>query len=410
MTKSRLLFYDLVQKETLYEDEIIVFIKNSTHYYPVYRYKSVKDYFINLLLSLYHDMPITLVDADFSDTEIKDLGLEKQLDVPYPLNKKGNGETADWVDQLKQSRSNIILFTSGTTGLPKQVCHTIDSLTRMVRTGNRYISNRWALAYNPTHMAGIQVLFQALYNKNFIVNVSGAPITEAAEAIDKEQVTNISATPTFYRMLLGADLVLDKVKRATLGGESSNDDLHCKMKAMFPYAKLNNIYASTELGSLFVSRGEAFRIASHLEGKIKIEDDGELLVHTSLLPGKTQISDWYATGDVVKIISTEPLEFIIQSRKTEMINTGGYKVNPNEVESVLRQYDSVINCRVYGSPNSVLGQILFAEVQLEKGKELDKRSLQLYLKSHLQEYKVPRMLKAVDAIDVTRTGKITRKP
>ena len=404
------LFFDIVQKETLYEDEIIIIIKNSTHYYPVYRYKSVKDYCINLLLALCHNMPITLVDADFSDSEIKDMGLKKHLNVPHPLNKNVNGEEADWMDQLKKSGSKITLFTSGTTGLPKQVSHTIDSLTRMVRTEHRYVSNRWALAYNPTHMAGLQVLFQAFFNKNFIVNVFGAPIKEAAEAIDKEQITNISATPTFFRMLLGTGSVLNKVKRATLGGERSNNDLHSKMKAMFPNAKLNNIYASTELGSLFVSHGEAFRISSHLEGKIKIGDDGELLVHTSLLPEKTRISDWYATGDLVKIISTEPLEFIIQSRKTEMINTGGYKVNPNEVESVLRQYDIVLDCRVYGKPNSVLGHILYAEVQIEKGKELDKRSLQNYLKSHLQEYKVPRMLKVVDAIEITRTGKIIRKP
>lgn len=404
-----MIFLDVVQNKTLYEDELIDIIENSTYYYPVYRYKSVKDYLMNFLLALCHDMPITLVDTDFSKTEVKDLGLEEQLDVPQLLIKKGNFVVADWVNQIKHSRSIITLFSSGTTGLPKKVFHTIDSLTRMVRTDEHYHSNRWALAYNPTHMAGLQVLFQALYNKNFILNLFGAPIPKAAEAIDKEQVTNISATPTFYRMLMGVGLVFDKVKRVTLGGERSNNDLHLKMKNMFPHAKLNNIYASTELGSLFVSHGEAFTIAKHLADKIKIEDDGELLVHTSLLPGKTHTSNWYATGDLVEIISTDPLEFTIRSRKTEMINIGGYKVNPNEVESVLRQYDSVLNCRVYGKSNSVLGFILCVEIQLENGKELDKRALQLFLASHLQEYKVPRIVKIVDKIDVTRTGKISRK-
>ncbi len=404
-----LMFLDVVQKKTLYEDEFVDFIENSTYYYPVYRYKSIKDYLMNFLLALCHDMPITLVDADFSKTEVKDLGLEENLDVPQRLIKNSNVVAADWMYRLKQSSSSIVLFTSGTTGLPKRVFHTIDTLTRMVRTDEQYHSNRWALAYNPTHMAGLQVLFQAFYNKNFILNLFGAPIVESAEAINKEYITNISATPTFYRLLLGTGKVFDKVKRITLGGERSNNDLHLKMKIIFPNAKLNNIYASTELGSLFVSQGEAFRIANHLIDKIKISDDGELLVHTSLLSMKTQKSDWYATGDLVEIISTEPLEFIIQSRKTEMVNIGGYKVNPNEVESVIRQYDSVLNCRVYGKPNSVLGFILCAEIQLEKGKELDKRALQLFLTSNLQEYKVPRIFKIVNKIDVTRTGKITRK-
>jgi acyl-coenzyme A synthetase/AMP-(fatty) acid ligase len=409
MSDSMLMFLDVVQKKTLYEDEFVDFIENSTYYYPVYRYKSIKDYLMNFLLALCHDMPITLVDADFSKTEVKDLGLEENLDVPQRLIKNSNVVAADWMYRLKQSSSSIVLFTSGTTGLPKRVFHTIDTLTRMVRTDEQYHSNRWALAYNPTHMAGLQVLFQAFYNKNFILNLFGAPIVESAEAINKEYITNISATPTFYRLLLGTGKVFDKVKRITLGGERSNNDLHLKMKIIFPNAKLNNIYASTELGSLFVSQGEAFRIANHLIDKIKISDDGELLVHTSLLSMKTQKSDWYATGDLVEIISTEPLEFIIQSRKTEMVNIGGYKVNPNEVESVIRQYDSVLNCRVYGKPNSVLGFILCAEIQLEKGKELDKRALQLFLTSNLQEYKVPRIFKIVNKIDVTRTGKITRK-
>lgn len=404
-----LIFYDVVQGEALYDDELITFIENSKHYYPVFRYKSVKLFLMNLLLALYHDMPITLVDADFSDSEVKDLGLGQQLDVTQPLASKDNRGVTDLVNQLKQSRSNITLFSSGTTGLPKRVNHTINTLTRMVRTDEKYQSNRWALTYNPTHMAGLQVLFQALYNKNFIVNLFGAQIAEAAKAIEKYQLTNISATPTFYRMLLGSDLIFDKVKRATLGGERSKNDLHLKMKSLFPHAKLNNIYASTELGSLFVSNGEVFQIPSDLKGKIKIKNDGELLVHSSLLPGMTRSSDWFATGDLVEIKSTDPLEFTIQSRKTEMINIGGYKVNPNEVESVLRQYDSILNCRVYGKPNSVLGYILYAEIQLEIGEEFDKRALQLFLASQLQGYKVPRMFKIVDKIDVTRTGKIKRK-
>lgn len=83
-----------------------------------------------------------------------------------------------------------------------KVIHSVQGLTRSVRCAERYQWQVWAYAYNPTHMAGLQVFFQAFENQNTLVNVFGLARNEVYSLIEKYSVTHISATPTFYRLLL----------------------------------------------------------------------------------------------------------------------------------------------------------------------------------------------------------------
>lgn len=409
MPSQTVVFQDILLGEFIFEPELIDFLANAESFYPVQKFDSTRDFLLNLIVALCHDQPITLVDKDFSDQELVELDLFGAIGVVRELRPLGQNWNQNWLQAILNSRSKITLFTSGTTGLPKQVEHSITSLTRMVRTGARYAEDKWVLAYNPTHMAGMQVLFQALLNRNEIINVFGLSAEKAAMAIQDSQASHLSATPTFYRILTGTGKVFDHIRRVTVGGEKSGKNLHQKIRASFPQAKLNNIYASTELGSLFVSEGEKFKVLEHLKGQVRVGDDGELLLHPSLLANNNNEKEWYATGDLVEILKENPLEFRFLSRKTEMINVGGYKVNPNEVESVLEQFPKVLRCRVFGKANSVLGNVLCAEVQMKTDTEIDKRAIQLFLKETLQNFKIPRIIKKVASIETTRTGKITRK-
>lgn len=407
--KDKLLLFDLQNNSKLYEREVIAFLKNQKFYYPVFKYESVKSFLCNLIIALANDAPITLIDSDFSWDELKELSLESQVNVPISISQETPWDKRNWLERIQHSSSQISLFTSGTTGLPKKVVHSIDSLTRMVRIGENYLGNKWVLAYNPTHMAGLQVIFQSLFNLNPLLNVFGTTIQVAAQGIQDFEATNISATPTYYRMLVGINEVFKKINRATLGGEKSGEDLHRRLNKTFPNAKINNIYASTELGSLFVSKGEEFVVLDKFHDKFRIDSEGELLVHKSMLGHLSIAEDWYKTGDLVEVTSSEPLSFVFKSRNTEMINTGGYKVNPNDVEAVINQYPGILNSRVFGKPNSILGTVLCAEIQLIQGLQFDKGKLQRFISNHLQDFKVPRIIKVVDEFETTRTGKLIRK-
>ena len=100
--------------------------------------------------------------------------------------------------------------------------------------------------------------------------------------------------------------------------------------------------------------------------------------------------------------------FRFKSRKNELINVGGYKVNPGEVENVINLIDGVKQTVVYGKANSVLGNVLCADIVVEDGCGLKESDIRKILSRQLQDFKVPRRIKFKDHLELTRTGKLKR--
>lgn len=354
------------------------------------------------------NIDIEIIDADTSQAELQTFGISAKQTLPAaPLGIKNWDEL---IETIKKSQSKISLFTSGTTGRPKRVVHTIASLARRIRVSPEHARDVWGFAYNPAHMAGIQVFLQALFNANKTVNLFGLAAQEAAALIEKNAITHISATPTFYRMLLGAGGTFASVKRATLGGERAGARLCGTLAKLFPNAKINNVYASTEAGALFASDGETFSIPGDMAGKVKFSD-GEILLHKTLLGSSDSFAldadGYYHTGDLVEFTDAQKTRFKIAARKCNMINTGGYKVNPAEVEDALREIGGVADAVVFGKKNSVLGSVVCAVVEPRAGAVLDEQRLRKNLASRLQAFKIPRII-SFGTIQTTNTGKAKR--
>lgn len=299
------------------------------------------------------------------------------------------------------------MFTSGTTGIPKKVSHDFKSITRFVKVSERNEKSIWGFAYNPTHMAGIQVFFQALLNGNSIVRLFGLNTKDIYTEIKNNEITHISATPTFYRLLLPCSETFPSVERITSGGEKFNEKTFKQLNEIFPNAKITNVYASTEAGTLFASQNDIFSVRPEYEHLIHIENN-ELLVHSSLMGStETNVDEWYNTGDVIEIVSKKPLKFRFVNRKSEMINVGGYKVNPLEVEEAILALTGIKNVRVYSKSNSVLGNIICCEV-VTNSNQITESSIRTFLQSKIQEFKIPRIIRFVDELSTTRTGKLKR--
>ena len=175
---------------------------------------------------------------------------------------------------------------------------------------------------------------------------------------------------------------------------------------------MTNVYASTEAGSLFAAKGDEFEIKAEYQQLIKISAENELCIHSSLLGASLHVkqkNEWFHTGDLVEMVDQNHFKFL--SRQSEMINVGGYKVNPFEVEDLLIQVPGVNAILVKSKKNSVTGEILVADVVKDSkidGKEL-KIAIKKFAVAHLQEWKVPRIIKFVDELPSTRTGKKVRK-
>ena len=371
---------------------------------------------LNILAGLISGEKIVLVDSNLSKKEITNVGLNYD-DVAFSrknINLPKINTLEEFMSKIEENKNywKLEIFPSGTMGFPKKVEHTLESLTRGVKKDINFKNNVWGFAYNPTHFAGLQILFQALLNANTIVYLFDQNPAIIPDILSSYRITHISATPTFYRKILP---YLNKentvLERITFGGEKFDKLLVDKIKKYFPKAKIRNIYASTEAGSLFSSKDETFKISERMKDKIKIENN-ELLVHKDLLGYSSQIEledNWYRTGDLVEKNNENEFKFI--ARKDEIINVGGYKVNPHEIEEEIKRLDDIVDVVVKGRKNGVTGNILVAEIiyngDLEE-KKIEEEILNL-LKINFQNWKIPRIFNIVKDVKQTRTSKKMRK-
>lgn len=371
-------------------------------------------FFVQFLKKIISNEDCCILDSDFSDFEKIELNIENDISkLDCKISSTSKVEIfKDLLDRIKSSTSEISIFTSGTTGKPKKISHTISSLTRTIKENELLQNSIWGLAYNPTHIAGLQVFFQALYNKNTIVDIFKQPRDIVYGIIETESITHISATPTFYRLLLPFDRKFSNVKRITFGGERSDSKLHFKLQELFPNAKITNIYASTELGTLLHSNGEFFTIPEQFKNDIFIKDN-ELVVRAEFLGKSDELlieRGMYKTGDIVELISDAPATFKFKTRLSDYINIGGYKVNVVEIEDILSAIEGVLMSNVVVKSNSVLGNMLTASVVFDKtGIVLSEKEIKSILREKIQDFKIPRIIKIVKELEFTRTGKILKK-
>ena len=346
------------------------------------------------------------MDSDISEKEIlsNDLQVNQLIRIENP-NKINSVE--ELINSINNSTSQITLFTSGTTGFTRKFTHPLKNLIRKINISDERKSDVWGFAFNPTHVAGVQVFFQAILNQNLLVNVFLAPRDFVINAIDEYKITNLSSTPTFYRLLLPLKKSFDSVKKITVGGEKSDSHLISEIGKAFPNSRINNVYGSTETGPLFSSQNDEFFVQEKHIGLVKVVDD-ELYIHKDLFGKTTQlnlIDDFYPTGDLIEWTDDEQRKFRFTSRKNELINVGGYKVNPYEVEDELTQHSKIRNVRVYGKANAVLGNVICCEIELHPGSELKEEDVRSFLNEKIQNFKIPRKITFVNKIELTRTGK-----
>jgi acyl-CoA synthetase (AMP-forming)/AMP-acid ligase II len=321
--------------------------------------------------------------------------------------------------------STLTILSSGSTGTPKAARHSWESISRPVRrTGGT--ASPWLLTYRPNLYAGLQVMLQCFSDYGTLV----APRPEmdmesTVRFMSESSVQFVSATPSYWRRLLmfvnSEILKTVPLRQITLGGEVIDQPILDKLKQVFPQARLVHIYATTELGRCFsVSDGRAGFPVSYLEerfpdGTEMMVSDGELQVRSKNsmkmydpLSGQNQsTSDWFATGDMVEV-RDDRVHFV--GRKTEMINVGGSKVFPIEVECVIRAIPGVSDVRVFGKASSIVGELVTCEIvpSADTNPEILKDLVVKTCREQLRSHQLPRIIKMVKRIELSSAGKTLR--
>jgi acyl-CoA synthetase (AMP-forming)/AMP-acid ligase II len=312
----------------------------------------------------------------------------------------------DLIYQMYKSNKLVQLFTSGTTGVPKSVSHSFDNIVRNIKISDNRKEDIWGLCYQPNKMAGYQVLFQSLLNKNTLINMFGYNYNEIVKRISTFDVSHLSATPTMYKMILFNKSTFDHVKQVTLGGEGSTESFQKLLKKHFPNAKVKNVYASTEAGSLFASNGETFQIPVSDIKFIKVFDN-QLYLHENILGKSESITfknGWFCTGDLVEFVNET--EFKILGRISNVIKVAGYNVNIESVENKIQNLDFVKLCKIHSKSNSVLGNSLICDIVLQNNVELIE--IKKRLRSLLEKQEIPSKINLVVSIKMSENGKLKR--
>ncbi len=332
--------------------------------------------------------------SDFFSSFIADIVSDQDINLSsYKINKTTNDikNIKDLKSRFFKSKSLITLQTSGTTGSPKTITHKISDLLKNTKESSK--PKIWLFTYNKYHMGGIQVILQAFRNNSAIIDVYKKDRQYILNKILEHKVTNISATPTFYRLLLPLEKKCYSVNRVTVGGERTDKGTINIIKNMFPNAKINNIYATTETGAVLFSKDDRFKI----NNKVKIIDD---ILHIIL-----EDNSLHCTGDLVEIKDHNC--FVFSGRNKNIINIAGNNVNPCEIEDILKTHPSVKDTVVYVKKNKLLGNVLCCDLVLLNNLELN--DIKKYLQENIQElHKIPRIIKIKDNIEVSKTNKVVR--
>lgn len=353
-----------------------------------------------------------------------------------------------WRRLFVDSNRPIQIATSGSSGQVKQVRHSMASLIRGIKLESSHRRDIWGWAYPADHLAGIQVLFQALLNHNPLVCLYQQSPNAIHQAIDRYAITHFSCTPTLLRMLLTERRVHPALLRLTSGGEKLDSNLIQSIGQMFPQARVTNIYAATETGTLLVSHDDCFSVPPDLRDKIRVRE-GELWLHRSLkLPdfqrnprsqpesgpaasnqGRSpsrsdltpenpsaepaddlaEIDSFWATGDLVEICAEDPLAIRFVGRRHEWFNVAGFRVDPTRLEWIAASHPAIAQSRFYPIPNSITENLIGCELVLTADAgEFDPNAWKQWFGQQVQRQEIPRFVQIVDRISTTESGKVRR--
>ena len=382
-------------KLTVSYDEVIDTLNNSSNFYENYYADDYIDFFYNCITGIITGQKFVLHDF---------LSVKNENISPVSV-KTDIKNLKDLREKIISSQAEIGIFSSGSEGPPKLIFQPVKRLLNSVRISDDYAFSPWGFTYHPAHSAGIQFLIQILCNLSTLVNLRGIKNDELISFIQKTSVQYLAATPTFYRLLSPFDFTVSSVKSLTLNGEKSTEKLIIDLKKCFPNAKIRNIYGSTEAGPLMSSESEIFTVPPRLYDSLKIVD-GHLYFHKSILSKSVSFSEWYPSGDLVEVISENPLQIKFVSRISRIINVGGHNVNPQQIEEMILQMPGVQDVRVTARPNPVTENLLIAHIILNYTRDINEKTVITYLKSQsLPAYKIPRIIRFVEEIPTGRTGK-----
>jgi acyl-coenzyme A synthetase/AMP-(fatty) acid ligase len=303
-------------------------------------------------------------------------------------------------DRLKQlHHPGLVLFSSGSTGKSKAGVHDLTGLVEKFKLQRHCLRTITFLLYD--HIGGVNTMLYTLSNAGCIVTVQDRSPDNVLRAIEKYKVELLPTSPTFLNLMLLSEAYkrydLSMLKMVTYGTEPMPESTLKRLHCLLPTVRLLQTYGLSEVGilrskskssdSLWVKVGGEGFATRVVDGVLHVQAQSSILGYLNA-PSPFTEDGWLNTGDAVEVDG----EYLrILGRKSEIINVGGEKVYPAEVESVIHEIDNVAEVTVYGKKNPIVGNIVCARIRLvqEENKKSFISALKKYCQQKLEDYKVP---------------------
>ncbi|HKR90574.1 MAG TPA: AMP-binding protein [Phenylobacterium sp.] len=340
---------------------------------------------------------------------------------------------ADVVEPPGEAATEWLLFTSGTTGKPKLVIHRLAGLTGAIAapppSGEGGAGARrpvWATFYDIRRYGGLQVLLRALVGGCALaLSEAAEPLADRLARFAALGVTHVTGTPSHWRLLLmhpQAGMIAPAYVR--LSGEIADQAVLDRLRATFPDARIVHAYASTEAGVGFEVDDGLEGFPEHFVGgdgpvALKVVD-GSLRIRSARAAtgyaGPTALTDDEGFFDTDDMVELKDRRWRFVGRRSGVINVGGLKVHPEEVEAVINRHPAVRVCRVRARRSPITGSLVSAEVALDDPAQAGSPELEAALRDSIFElcraslppHKAPAMLRFVSDLQMTPGGKLER--
>jgi acyl-CoA synthetase (AMP-forming)/AMP-acid ligase II len=330
---------------------------------------------------------------------------------------------------VRDRQSEWLLFTSGTTGRPKMVVHTLDSLAGPLEDGLAVTNSAvWSTFYDIRRYGGLQILMRALLGGGAMVlsdarESPGEFLTRAGA----DSVTHMSGTPSHWRRALMSPAIHRiSPSYVRLSGEVADQAILNNLRQAFPAAEIAHAFASTEAGVAFDVRDGLAGFPEILinqpgaKAEMRVQD-GSLRIRSSRSASRYasdhahDLADhegFIDTGDMVELHNGR---YYFVGRREGLINVGGLKVHPEEVEAVVNMHPDVQMSLVKGRPSPITGAIVIADIVIKpsgntQARPFDKINDEILAicREILPAYKVPTMLRQVPFLNIAASGKLSR--
>lgn len=384
---------------------------------------------IALFFALYENKniiaPITSTSQKEIDGKVKEsfstkiINLENEKLVITNIKSEASHKI---INDLQNSKcAGLILFSSGSTGAPKAMIHNLDTLVDSYGDKKQKQINMLVFLMFD-HIGGINTMLNILSMNATMIIPQNRNADDICKLIEEYKIAVLPSSPTFLNLILinrsYEKYDLSSLRMITYGTETMPEGLLGRLKAVFSKVKFLQTFGTSETGIAATSS------KSSSSTFMKIDDENleyKIVDNELWLRSKTQIlgylnrsmesftnDGWFKTGDLVELDNEGFIKII--GRNKEIINVGGQKVLPSEVESVLLGMDEIEDCLVYGEQNAITGQSVSCDVVLKSGIEADgfKILVRKFCKDKLDSFKIPTRVNVVQKTEFTERFKKSR--